>query len=24
MRTTIFNNSKRARWSAHRNYAIKA
>jgi len=24
MRTTIFNNSKRVRWSQHRNYAIKA
>jgi len=24
MRTTIFNSSKRARWSEHRHYAIKA
>jgi len=24
MRTTIFNNSKRIRWSEHRNYAIRS
>jgi len=24
MRTTIFNNSKRIRWSEHRNYSIRS
>jgi len=24
MRTTIFNNSKRIRWSEHRNYATRS